>query len=263
MISWRVAWRARRAAFRASLVPFALMLSLRMAEDAIRDAWLVLPEGVQMAIPDLIALDVLYTMLDGLFLALLLEAVLSGRQATESLPPLQPPSRVLIFTLTMLPIGLVGSLFSQAVRFGFGNALVMFADRVPDPEEMGAFSRALIRGVGLVVTSPALALVVIGLAVAPVAVRLLDLPRIRDEHCQPPSSVPSLDLVGAVLFAVLVDVVLRLVVEGILSEFPLLGETMLPTLLAWYVANFAALTLVGSAVATMLVRRSGGARPRR
>lgn len=128
---------------------------------------------------------------------------------------------------------------------------------------MAAFSRALFRSIGLMVTSPALALVVIGLAVAPAVVRLLDLPRIRDERCQPPSSVPSLDLVGILLFVVVLDVFLRLVVEGGLSRLPLLGETVLPNLLAWYAADFTALTLVGSAVATMLVRRSRGARPRR
>jgi len=263
MTSWRVAWRARRAAFRASLLPFALMLALRAAEDAIQDAWLVLPERVQTAVPDLVVLDALYAALDGLFLALLLEAILSGHRPADSLPPLRPPRRAVLFALAVLPLGLAGSLFSLAVRWGFWNLLAVFVDRVPDPDTPGAFSQALIRSIGLVVTSPALSLVAIGLAVAPVAVRLLDLPRIRDEHGQPPSTAPSLDLFGALLFAVLLDVFLGLVVEGVLGGLPLLGETVLPNLLAWYVANFTALTLVGSAVATMLVRCSGDVRPRR
>jgi hypothetical protein len=87
-------------------------------------------------------------------------------------------------------------------------------------------------------------------------VRLLELPRIRDAGGRPASAAPGPDLLVAWMLAVLLDVLLNLILQGALAQLPFLGETALPSFLAWYVANFTALTLIGSAIATLLVRRA-------
>jgi hypothetical protein len=256
---WKVTWRARAPALRASLLPFVLMLALHVAEDAISDVWaFAAPEALHVAIPGPVLLDGLYFMLDGLFLGLLLEALLSGRPLADSLPPLRPPPRVVYFALAMLPLGFVGGLLSWALRWGLSNALVALLDRQSDAdlELPGSFSRELIVGSDLVISSSIFPLAVVGLAIAPVAVRLLELPRIRDADGHRISTVPSPSFFGAWVLAVLLNVLLDLLLQRSLAQLPLLGESALPALLSWYVANFTALTLIGSAIAIMLARRA-------
>jgi hypothetical protein len=239
MTSWRVARLARVVALRASLLPFALMLVLDTAKDAI---------------PGPVLLDGLYFMVDGLFLGLLLEAMLSRRPLAESLPPLWPPRRVLLFAVAMLPLGLVGGVLSWAARRGFTTALI---DLIDDPEALGPFSEVTIRTIDLVISSSTFPLVATGLAVAPVAVHLLELPRIRDAVGRPPSSAPSLGMFGALVLAVLVGLVLEGALGGALYRLPVVGGTALPGLIIWYVADFVSLTLAGGAIATLLIRRAG------
>ena len=241
MTSWRLAWLARVAALRASLLPFALMLVLDAAKDAI---------------PGPVLLDGLYFMLDGLFLGLLLEAMLSRRPLSESLPPPWPPRRVLLFAAAMLPLGLMGGVLSWAARLGFSTALM---DLIDDPEALGPFSEVMIRTIDLVISSSTFPLIAIGLAVAPVAVHLLELPRIRDTAGRPPSSAPTWGLFGALVLAVLVGLFLDGALGGALSRLPVVGGTVLPGLITWYVADFVSLTLAGSAIASLLIRRASTA----
>ncbi|MPZ31045.1 MAG: hypothetical protein GEV13_08620 [Rhodospirillales bacterium] len=268
MAPWVIAWRVKRAAMRAAVVPFGLMFALYLFEGLVEEiaARIVGAISMQLARDASLTLEeALYTAIDGLLIASLLEMLLSGRKLADSLPPFIPGKRAFRFALALFPIGLAASLLHLALRHGKGVALDWFAT---DPPQWAVGLSSLFF---MLLNAPTLQWLVAGLAVAPLALRLLSLPALTDRGRAPPSSRPTLGLVGLLLAAVVLEnllegglaAVLMRGLEAGLGAIPGISGTAVAIILSgevsvlvgWYVGTFVMTLMIATSVAVLLWRR--------
>jgi hypothetical protein len=280
MAPWRIAWRSKRAALRAVLAPFCLIFVLHfLGEGLIEEivGRIVGAGNPLLAAQASLALTLtLYMAIDGLLIAALLEMLLSGRKLADSMPPLVPANRAVRFALAFIPIGLVTSLLHVALRHGVAALL---AWRLEDPQEDLAPS-PLVSLLMLLLDTSAIQWLVAGLAVAPLALRVLSLPALTAQGRAPPSARPTLGLIWLLLIAVALGTLLQVVLENAvlrgleaaLGAIPGVNTTAAPIIVSEkvgglagsYILTFVTTLLIASGVAALLWRRhrsSGSADP--
>ncbi|MEO3434434.1 hypothetical protein [Inquilinus sp. CAU 1745] len=250
--SWAVAWRAADGAVRASVAPFAAGLLVFAAEPLIYEA-LYRVQGLSETLSEIWPilyswlLQTIYLGLDGVFVAAMLEALLSGRPWRDSLPPIVPTTRALRFGLALTPLAIVGAALNETGGAMAGQAFMSLP--LERMEAMAPFFRAA----HFIVTSPALPWILYVIVTGMLAVRLLHLPALRSEG----SARPTLGLFATTAIAIAVNILLYVGLETGLATLPLVGQTVLPMVVAWYVGSYVALTLIAAGVAVMLMRRRG------
>src|SRR5690606_14657089 len=161
---------------------------------------------------------------------------------------LLPDGRQLRFGGAMVLVGLVAVVLHLLLRQGVAAALadleVAALERFDTPAGRALFA---------LVATPLLPWVVAGLAVAPLALRLLRLPALAGGARPGTAPTPGLFafLIGAVIAAELV----RRAIIGPLARLPVIGDTTAPEYVAWYVSTLVLLTLVTARVGALLMRR--------
>lgn len=271
MAPWRIAWRIKRSALRAALVPFCLIFVLHfLGEGLIEEivGRIVGAGNLLLAAQASLTLTLtLYMAIDGLLIAALLEMLLSGRKHADSMPPLVPTNRAFRFALAFIPIGLVTSLLHVALRHGVAALL---AWRLEDPQEAIALY-PLVSPLMLLLDTSAIQWLVAGLAVAPLALRLLSLPALTAQARTPPSAKPTLALIWLVLIAVALGTFLQVALENavvrgleaVLGAIPGVNTAAAPIIISEkvgglvgsYVLTFVTTLLIASGVAALLWRR--------
>jgi hypothetical protein len=243
--AWQIAWRLRRAVPPASAIPFLLMLGVDAAEP-----WVVDLAGG----PDLgyLLVDTLHFPLDAMFIAMLLEAEFGRVAPPAGLPALLPSRSAVRFALLALPVGLAAVLLHLGIRTGMAEVLMrlMLDGSIAEPGPLLRFATEFL-------ADPGLQIVLAGLILAPLAVRVLPLPALA----LPVRTGPDLRLAGMLATALAVALVLARGAGGVLAQLPVLGETFLPSYIAWYVGVFTLLTLAAAAIAALLHRRCGRSQP--
>lgn len=247
--SWAVAWRAADGALRASAAPFAASLLVFAAEPLISEAlFLALGPSEVGSILYFLVLDALYLALDGVFVAAMLEALLSGRAWRDSLPPIVPTRRCLRFGLAMTPLAILGVALNQSSGAMVSQVLMSL------PIDRAEAMAPLIWSAHFVAVSPALPWILYVIIIAMLAVRLLRLPALEGGRTSV-SARPTLRLFGLTAIAIAANILLYVGLEAGLATLPLVGGTVLPTLVAWYVGAYLMLTVIAAGVAVMLMRR--------
>jgi len=266
---WRIAWRAKRGALRAVGVPFGLMFVLHLIEADIMGIIRYVITSIGGS--DVVAynaahvvVQAMYTAIDALLIAALLEMLLSGQKLADSLPRLMPSAGAIRFALAFLVIGIGTSLLHLALRYGFTGqpGWIWVADDGPSPVPL--WLQFLL--------APAIQWLVAGLALAPLAVRLLKLPASSASGRPPKPWPPTVGLLGMLLAAALVfnlvvaalEAILMPAIEAIAPDrgargtlaLSIIGERIV-ALVTSCVGTFVQALLIAASVAAMLWRRDG------
>lgn len=266
---WRIAWRAKQVALRAVGIPFGLMFALLLVEADIMGIIRYVITSIGGS--DVVAynaahvvVQAMYTAIDALLIAALLEMLLSGRKLADSLPRLMPSAGAVRFALAFLVIGIGTSLLHLALRYGFTGqpGWIWVADGGPSPAPL--WLQFLL--------APAIQWLIAGLALAPLALRLLKLPALSDGDRLPKPWPPTVGLLGMLLAAALVfnlvgavlETILMPAVEAIAPDggaggnraLSITGEWIIALVTA-YAGTFIQTLLIAASVAALLWRRRG------
>jgi hypothetical protein len=180
--------------------------------------------------------------------------LLSGRPLADSLPPVVPDRRAVHFALAFLPIGIATSLLHIIVlRYGVPALL---APLPADETQWPAGLLTVVRPVLALLGAPTLQWLVAGLALAPLALRLLHLPAVAGTA---PSARPTLGLAGMLLAAIVLGNLIEYAPTTLLpgagpAAAPVIAHAVI--LLGWYAGTFVMTLLIASSVAALLWRRS-------
>ncbi len=274
MIPWRIAWRVKHAAVRAAVAPFCLILVLSVAgEQLIEHVALRLGGTVNTILAaqaSRMLIETLYMAIDALLIAALLEMLLSGRKLDDSLPPLLPVRRTLRLAVALIPIGLLTSLLHLALKHGETAALNWLVEDIGDDPEAYSRLAAIWAPITPFLNAPPMQWILAGLAVPPLALRLLRLPALTNGGRAPPSTRPTPGFVALLMAAVVLATFLDIVVKAVLSRGIEEGPKVVPGIestVAWrvsehvidlagaYVLTFVMTLLIACGVATLLWRR--------
>lgn len=266
---WWIAWRAKWVALRAVGIPFGLMFVLHLVEASIMD--LVQHVITSIGGSDVVAYNAahvvaqaMYTAIDALLIAALLEMLLSGRKLADSLPQLVPSAGAIRFALAFLVIGIGTSLLHLALRHGLtGQATWTWV--ADDPLSPTALWLQLL-------FAPAIQWLVAGLAIAPLALRLLKLPALSHGDRPPKPWPPTIGLLGmllavACIFNLVVAVLQAILMPAVEATAPdggaggnralsVIGESIV-VLVTGYAGTFIQTLLIAASVAALLWRRRG------
>ena len=232
MNAWEAAWRLRHVALAASVLMFVLNVVLFFATQPL---FIAFGPGELTTL----VLGMLYLLPDALFVAMVLESMLAAGGVRSWRQSFLPSGRALLFALAMAPFALLSMVLVYGVRFPVHSVVL----------EGGSFGAAE-RLIFAVLYQPAWDWLLLGLIVAPLALRTLALPQVARR----PSAVPNAALFGTVVAAVVLSV-------AVFVPFALATaiDDLVPAAVQWiggYFASLVLLTPIAAAVGLLLVRRA-------
>ena len=243
IVPWRLAWRAKGAAVQVAVLPLGLVALLYVGYDCIAGI-LHLPEGVW-----LVLCETLFTVLEALLITTLLEGPLAGPASGDRRPHWLPSRRAFGFALAFVPPGIVLSLLHVFLRWSLIGPLGIVAGPPPALWEVVLFFHPM-------------QWAVLGLAVAPLAQRLLRLPPL-------PATSPSGTRLSATAIRVGMVLVAALLASGVAmglyavlpspgsvaGAFPSFGATSIAgqasAVVCWYAPAYVVTLLIAATIAVL------------
>ena len=276
MTTLAVAWRIRRVAVYASIVPMLLMLAFDIPGSPLRYVLQFVvhrvvsdsgtyfnPDRVEKAVHGGIGLA-LGAMIGGA----LVEVLLSARPLRDSWPPLLPRPEVLRFGLAILPFAIAINLLpDRFLHYGY-DVLLWFS-----PGDLMFASPSLPRVAVSVANDPHLDWSLTALIAAPLAGRMLSLPP-RDDGARRGSAMRSIRLACTLvatglltsLFIVVAMMVLSAEIHAAsVAETPypmrlaLLSLTRSAPYLIWYFSALSFISIAAAAFAITVRRQAASA----